>query len=228
MTRPHGLHGLPWSARLSGLQRQALCLAAGVLAALAARAGPFPSAEAPWLAGWLGYSLVYLGLVWHLVARLDARATRRRAQWIDPGAHMLFFLVAAAACASIVAVTLAVESSRALHGAVRWTYIGLAMATLAASWLLLQAIFALHYARVYYRGLGDGAAGGLDFPGGQQPDYLDFLYYAMVVGMTSQVSDVTVSGRRMRRLTLVHGVLSFAFNLVVLALGVNVFAASLG
>ncbi len=65
-------------------------------------------------------------------------------------------------------------------------------------------------------------------PGGQDPDYLDFLYFSAVVGMTSQVSDVAVVGRRMRRFTLVHGLLSFAFNLVMLALAVNVFAASLG
>lgn len=104
------------------------------------------------------------------------------------------------------------------------------MASLAASWLLMQSMFALHYARVFYRPAPshDEPARGLAFPGGQEPDYLDFLYFAAVVGMTSQVSDVAIASRRMRRLTLLHGLLSFAFNLVVLALAVNVFAGSLG
>lgn len=93
---------------------------------------------------------------------------------------------------------------------------------------MLQTVFALHYARVYYRRGDNGdQSGGLVFPGGQAPDYLDFLYFSAVVGMTSQVSDVAMASRRMRRLTLVHGVLSFGFNLVVLAIAVNVVAGSL-
>ena len=128
----------------------------------------------------------------------------------------------------IVAVALAVDTGRAMHGWQRWAHLALAMASLAASWLLLQTAFALHYARVYYRRGPDGAAaGGLAFPGGREPDYLDFLYFSAVVGMTSQVSDVAVTHRHLRRLTLVHGLLSFAFNLIVLALAINVFASSL-
>lgn len=227
--RKHALHGLPWPARLSGLQRQWWSLGGGLLGGLAALAGPYAYGEAPWLAGWLAYSCTYLGITWPLASCLDARATRRRAQWIDPGAHMVFVLVAAVACASIIAVALAVDSSRTLQGPARWIYLGLAMATLAASWLLLQTVFALHYARVYYSGeAGDHpVARGLAFPGGREPDYLDFFYFSAVVGMTSQVSDVAATDRPMRRLTLLHGLVSFAFNLLVLALAVNVFASSL-
>ena len=187
------------------------------------------SAEVPWLTGWLAYSLTYLATAWRLAVHLDAQATRRRAEWIEPGAAMLFGLAAAAACASIVAVALAVDTSRTLQGLARWGHPALAMASLAAPWLLLQTVFALHYARVFYRRGRDtdAPAGGLNFPGGQDPDYLDFFYFSAVVGMTSQVSDVAVASHRMRRLTLMHGLLSFAFNLVVLALAVNVFAGSL-
>lgn len=225
----HPLHGLHWSARLSALQRQGLAIGAGVLAVLAAVQLGASSAELPWLAGWLAYSLTYLGMAWRLAAHLDAQATRRRAQWNDPGAAVLFGLVAAAACASIVAVALAVDTSRTLHGLLRWAHLALAMASLAASWLLLQTVFALHYARVFYRRGRDtdAPAGGLHFPGGKDPDYLDFFYFSAVVGMTSQVSDVAIASHRMRRLALMHGLLSFAFNLVVLALAVNVFAGSL-
>lgn len=234
--RRHALHDLPWSARLAGLQRHALALPAGLAAAWASSAlqgTAAGAAETPWLTAWLGYCAAYLGIVWHLALRLDAADTRRRAQRFDPGARMLFVLVAAAACASIVAVALAVDTSRTLHGGARWAHIALAMAGLAAAWLLLQTVFALHYAREFYRSEAASRAAaetarGLAFPGGQEPDYLDFLYFSAVIGMTSQVSDVAVTSRPMRRLTLVHGVLSFGFNLVVLALAVNVFASSLG
>ena len=101
---------------------------------------------------------------------------------------------------SIIAVALGVESAKALIGWARWAHLALAMASLAASWLLMQSMFALHYARVFYRpqATRDEPTRGLVFPGGQEPDYLDFLYFAAVVGMTSQVSDVAVASRRMR------------------------------
>lgn len=225
----HPLHGLHWSARISALQRQGLAVIVALLVGLTAFASAW-SGEVALLASWLAYCAVLLVAIWHLAARLDAHATRRRAQATDPGAAALFVLVAAACCASIVAVALAVDSAKALAGWARWAHLALAMASLGASWLLMQAVFALHYARMFYRPDPgrDEPSRGLVFPGGQEPDYLDFLYFAAVVGMTSQVSDVAVASRRMRRLSLLHGLLSFAFNLVVLALAVNVFASSLG
>jgi uncharacterized membrane protein len=100
-----------------------------------------------------------------------------------------------------------------------------------ASWTVTHTVFALHYAHHYY---GDGPApgadddrGGLAFPGEEPPDYWDFLYFSFVVGMTCQVSDVQVTSRAMRRMTLMHGVLSFFFNTVILALSVNLLAGSL-
>jgi uncharacterized membrane protein len=93
----------------------------------------------------------------------------------------------------------------------------------------MQTVFAFRYAHVYYeeelRANVHGA--GLQFPGNEAPDYFDFLYYAHVVGMTSQVSDVVVTSRRMRRLTLIHSVTSFAFNMLVLALSINLVAGAI-
>lgn len=225
----HPLHGLHWSARIGALERQGLALAAAALGGFAATRWA-AATEVPFLTAWLAYCAVLLGSTWHLAAHLDARATRRRAQHIDPGAAVLFVLVATACFASIVAVALAVGTAKVLVGWARWAHLALAMISLVASWLLMQAGFALHYARVFYRPAPshDEPARGLRFPNDQEPDYLDFLYFAAVVGMTAQVSDVAVASRRMRRLTLLHGLLSFAFNLVVLALAVNVFASSLG
>jgi len=56
----------------------------------------------------------------------------------------------------------------------------------------------------------------------EDPDYWDFLYYALVVAMTAQVSDVQITNKSIRRLTTVHGVISFFFNVTVLALTINI------
>ena len=100
-----------------------------------------------------------------------------------------------------------------------------------ASWTLTHTMFALHYAHLYYgddpvrKGAQDRR--GLKFPNEPLPDFWDFLYYAFVVGMTCQVSDVQVDSRHMRRLTLSHGVLAFFFNAVILALAVNFIAGAI-
>jgi len=64
-------------------------------------------------------------------------------------------------------------------------------------------------------------AGGLIFPGDRPPNYLDFAYFSFVIGMTCQVSDVQITSRRMRRISLFHSVLSFGFNTLILALLIN-------
>jgi uncharacterized membrane protein len=92
------------------------------------------------------------------------------------------------------------------------------------SWLLIQTLFAFHCARRYYwrQHPTKDHIRGLRFPGDFGPDYLDFAYYSFVAGMTSQVSDIAVVARQMRRLTLIHGVLSFAFNIAIVAMSINI------
>ena len=88
----------------------------------------------------------------------------------------------------------------------------------------MHAVFGLRYAHNFYGDSETDAAehaGGLEFPGNAPPDYRDFAYFSYVIGMTCQVSDVEVSSRAMRRLVLLHGVLAFGFNTVILALTIN-------
>ncbi|WP_310567403.1 DUF1345 domain-containing protein [Hydrogenophaga sp.] len=226
----HPMHGLHWSARFTAWQRQGAALLPALLAGGAAAVWPGASGATPWLLGWVVYCGVYTGLVWRLARHLDAAGTHRRARWEDPGAAMLLVLVTSAACASLLAVALAVDGVRALQGGPRAVRLGLVLASLAGAWLLIQSVFALHYARRYYHptGASRAPARGLLWPGGEDPDYLDFFYHSAVVGMTSQVADVTPQSRAMRHLTLLHGLLSFAFNLIVLAMAVNVLASALG
>jgi len=89
----------------------------------------------------------------------------------------------------------------------------------------VHTIFSIHYAHEYYGERRDGILGGLIFPGEKEPDYWDFLYFSLVIGMTSQVSDVAVTSKVIRHVVSMHGVLSFFFNLVVLALTVNMISS---
>jgi len=224
------MHGLHWSARFSAWQRQAVALLPALLAGGAVAVWTDAAGATPWLCGWVVYCAVYNGLVWRLAGHLDAAATHRRARWEDPGAAMLLVLVTGAACTSLLAVAVAADSGRALLGWPRVVHLGLMLASLASAWLLIQWAFALHYARAYYlpRPGAHEPARGLAWPEGEDPDYLDFFYHSAIVGMTSQVADVTVQSRAMRRLVLLHGLLSFCFNLIVLSMAVNVFASALG
>ena len=95
------------------------------------------------------------------------------------------------------------------------------MLTILLSWAFMHTIFALHYAHEYYGERRDERIGGLNFPEDKEPDYWDFLYFSLVIGMTSQVSDVAVTSKVIRRVVALHGVLSFFFNLTILALTVN-------
>src|SRR6202044_324561 len=134
-------------------------------------------------------------------------------------------IIIVAAAVSLLTLGFAIHGE---HGAAK-TAVGAALAggAILGSWLLTHATFTFRYAHRYYGDSGRGDHGGLDFPGDEPPDYWDFLYFSFVVGMTCQVSDVQVTSRSMRRMTLLHGVLSFFFNTVILALAVNVVASSL-
>lgn len=186
----------------------------------------------PWesrlLAGWLVACLVYLGLTWGGLARLDARHTRWRAQRDDPGARAIYLLLTLTVWISLAGVLLVSDATAGMEGPGRWLQILLALGALTANWLLIQTLFALRYARRYYQAEADGLAGGLDFPGTDQPSYEDFAYFAAVIGMTSQVADIPTTNLAMRRLVLLHGLVSFAFNLVVLALTINLLAGAIG
>jgi uncharacterized membrane protein len=102
--------------------------------------------------------------------------------------------------------------------------------TLFLSWLMTHVTFAFRYAHEFYARDtgGPDVDRGLDFPKEKQPDYLDFLYFALVLGMTFQVSDVQITSRKLRRVSTLHGLLSFLFNTVIVALTVNIAAGLMG
>ena len=176
-----------------------------------------PSARA--LLGWDAGVAFYLIATFPLLLRSDAARIRRRAAIVDEGRFAILVVVVGAAVASLGGILAQLGGGRAA------SHLALATITILLSWTFVHVIFALHYAHEYYAAKPRG--GGLTFPGGEDPDYWDFLYFSLVIGMTSQVSDVAVTGRTIRRTVAAHGVISFFFNAAVIALTVNIAASAL-
>jgi uncharacterized membrane protein len=176
------------------------------------------------LAGWdLGIAL-YLTLAYAMFARSDVARIRRRAALQDEGQSAILILTVAAALASLGAI---IAELGAAAGTTRHpSQLILATLTIVLSWGFVHSIFALHYAHEYYTENG-GHGGGLTFPGAEQPDYWDFVYFSFVIGMTSQVSDVAITCRPIRRTVTAHGIVSFAFNAALVALTVNIAASAI-
>ncbi|MGJ7611876.1 MULTISPECIES: DUF1345 domain-containing protein [unclassified Variovorax] len=199
-------------------------------AAVAAALAPVPmSGMARGLAGWCAGVLVYQVLTWWLADTFDAAKTRERAQQLDQPNFVILVSMLVVVAVSVVAIAMLLQQVKQLNGWERAVHVALGLVSLAGSWLMIHTIYAFHYAHRYYIDQKGGRPdGGLDFPGKDDaPDYFDFLYYSFVIGMTSQVSDVQATSREMRRLTLFHSVLAFAFNMLVLALSVNVVAGAM-
>jgi uncharacterized membrane protein len=216
-----------WIDSLGAMGRVTVALAIGIVVYVA---GPEAvSWDTRLIMGWDAATLVYLALAWTLISFSNAKSTRAHVLAQDTSVVLIFLFVLGAACASVVAIAYVVGTIKDLEAWQKAARLALTVVALTSSWVLIQTIFAFHYARRYYHDEmhGRAQAGGLAFPGGSAPDYMDFAYYSFVVGMTSQVSDVQVLSPRMRRLTLVHGVLSFIFNIAVLALSINIIASAI-
>ena len=170
----------------------------------------------------------FLVLFWIVIAREDPFEVRRYARLQDSSRTLLFVAVILAALASVLAVGLMLAEAKTDPTRLRLASVSLAIAAVALSWALVHTLFALRYAHRYYDGVEAGgreaAAGGILYPGKEDPDYLDFAYFSFVIGMTCQVSDVQICSRRIRRLALLHGLIAFGFNAAILALAVNIAA----
>ena len=223
---PDDTQRLPWTIRLTARRRLAMVVALGVIVY---SVGPavVPVANRL-LVTWNAVCLTYLTLYWLTITRADADLTRRSAGSYDQTAYIILLLVTTAACASVVAIGFVMRDVKSLTFWPKALHLGLSIAALVLSWMLIHTVFAFHYARRYYAAASlEGPAAGLKFPGVDEPDYFDFAYHSFVVGMTSQVSDVSATTAQMRRTTLAHSVLSFLFNMAVLAMSINVISGAI-
>ena len=178
--------------------------------------------------GWDAGVAVFLALILGMAARATPESMQRRAALEDQARWVLLGLMAAATLFSMFAVLGLMHEAHNAGGRAPAELSLLAGATVVLSWSFAHTAFAVHYAHEYYADLGAKVPTALVFPGQPAaPDYWDFLYFSFVVGMTCQVSDVQVATQPWRRLVLAHGLLSFLYNTVVLALSINLLAGLL-
>ena len=190
---------------------------------------PLPSATreiAAWDIGVLAYILSAAQLF--ITESPDRMPAAAEAQ--QEGEWTIFLITLSVVIVSFVAVGSEFSAIKATASGSHGWAIALVAVTLFLSWLVTHVTFAFRYAHEFYardKG-GPDIDRGLDFPGEKDPDYLDFFYFALVLGMTFQVSDVQITSRTLRRVATLHGLLSFLFNTVIVAFTVNIAAGLMG
>jgi uncharacterized membrane protein len=209
--------------KMDAHHRVMISLVAGVIVfLLASPALTLPSAL---LFAWMGFALVAIILMWITILSSHPREVQKIAKLQDSSRAMIFAIVIIASIFSLLAVYFLLKSAKG-HTKNMNDHILLSIAAVFISWWLVHTIFTLRYAHMYYDTSRDDGSpkpgGGLDFPEDEHPDYMDFVYFAFVIGMTFQVSDVEISAKPIRRLAWLHGLISFIFNTAIVALGINV------
>jgi uncharacterized membrane protein len=177
--------------------------------------------------GWDIMAVLYMlsvtgALIGHSPDDIRARADRE-----DEGRGLILTLVLIAATASIAAIGAELSLAKTAHGWIRAGHVALAFGTVAASWLMVQIVFALHYAHEYYDENPDCDGHdmkGLQFPGEELPDYWDFVHFAVVIGVACATADIDFTSKNLRRIGTVHSLVAFAFNTMIVALTINLLA----
>jgi uncharacterized membrane protein len=178
---------------------------------------------------WDAACLAFMFLVSPEMVRREPAQIRAKAATQDEGQGFILGFIVVAVVASLAAVGAELSLARKAVDGEKAVRVALALATVAASWAMMQLIFALHYAHEYYAPAPsaespDAVAGGLAFPGGEEPDYWDFVHFSVVIGVASQTADIAFTSKALRRIGTLHGVAAFGFNTVVVALAINLIA----
>ncbi len=172
------------------------------------------------LIGWDAAVLLYAVWMWRTIWRLDDGATRRRARREDPSRALTDGLLLGASAASLIAVAGVLIQAGGHSGATKDLLIGLGILSVAIAWVLVQTLFTLRYARLYYQ----EPEGGIGFSESGPPEYSDFAYLAFTVGMTFQVSDTSVESKAMRATVLRQAWISYVFGAAIIAITINLVA----
>lgn len=167
--------------------------------------------------GWVAASLGYTAWVWLTVGTMDADETAKHATREDPRAAVTDVMLILASLASLATVALVLVFAHSNDDGAKALLAGLAVVSVALSWILVHTLFTLRYARLYYR----EEDGGVNFNQDAPPRYSDFAYFAFTLGMTFQVSDTNIENHVIRVTALRHGLLSYLFGSVILATVIN-------
>ncbi|HCL67489.1 MAG TPA: DUF1345 domain-containing protein [Rhizobium sp.] len=169
------------------------------------------------------FFIIYLCLICLRLPELTADYLKRHAESADEPAPVIIAVTVLAVTVSVIALFLALNR----QGGTGAVELVLAFASVVLGWLTIHTMAAIHYAHLYWRPEATELAerkrhkGGLDFPETPAPCGYDFLYFSFVIGMTAQTSDTAVTTTAMRRLNLLHSVISYFFNTVLVAAAVN-------
>ncbi|TIW60295.1 MAG: DUF1345 domain-containing protein [Mesorhizobium sp.] len=203
-----------------------LAAAIGIVALLLAL---FLRAPLPYATGANAFFGAYIALVLALMPRLNGRYLSKNARTTDLPVLLIFAVTLFVVGAAIISLFLLINQKDRSNP----VELGFALLSIPLGWFTIHAMAALHYAHVYWM---DGDAvdaetrtkipvGGLLFPGDKRPEGWGFLYFSTVIGMTAQTADTNISTTHMRCVVLVHSILSFFFNTVIVAAAVNLAVA---
>ncbi|WP_199560826.1 DUF1345 domain-containing protein [Mucilaginibacter hurinus] len=177
-----------------------------------------------WMMTWLGFCLTHLVFSWTTILSCEASQIRKTAKRQDTGRTAISVFILVASSISFIALAILMGSIKGFGKDGLTGHIILAITSVLSAWLLIHTNYIFRYAHLYYSGVhgNQDTTGGLDFPEDTEPDYLDFTYFSFVIGTTSQVSDVSITSKRIRKVVCLHGILSFAFNTIIVALSINI------
>ena len=183
------------------------------------------------LISWNLATISFLASVALMMSQATPDTIRRNAALNDEGQNAILGFASLASVASLAAIIIQLGLVKESAGLLKAFHLGLALVTILTAWAFIHVMFALHYAHEYFdewrqdKDSEPKFRGGLEFPGSNtHPDYLDFAYYSFTVGVATATADINITSREMRRITLVHSVLSFFFNLALLGLTINISA----
>jgi uncharacterized membrane protein len=186
----------------------------------------------PFLFAWMTFAGILLFFSWITILLKHPKDVAEVAIKQDSNQVSIFAFAVVAAFISVFAIILLLQSVPGESKTGLSKHILLTAIAVGFSWTLIHTLFTIRYAHLYYdTRTKDKAAThrkGLLFPGTEQPDFTDFAYFSFVLGMTFQVSDVQITSRNLRKLALLHGLLSFFYNTIIVALSINIISGVLG
>lgn len=212
-----------WVSRLTAIQRLLFCLGLAVICFIIFflnETGIITSA----MIGWDIFSFLMITFCWSTFFTTTPEETCVLASREDESRTIIFTIVLVSVLISLFAIIILMKNTNEQY-ITKGLHEPVSLLGVALSWFLLHSIFTLHYTHLYYgdnKTKGDEKIGGLNFPEEEEPDYLDFAYFAFVIGMTFQVSDINITARNIRRLALLHGIVSFLFNTIIVALTISI------
>lgn len=169
---------------------------------------------------WDLFCLSMIAINWIIFFTTTKEHLDQLAKKQDESLPVIFIIVLVTVCFSLFGTVILILNKDVNSSVVSLLGVGL-------SWMLLHTIFTIRYAHFYYdfkNMKSSNHSGGLEFPKEDNPDYIDFAYFSFVIGMTFQVSDVSITSRRIRRMVLLHGLISFVFNAIIVALTISILA----